>query len=91
MVADLHANMIIGRSAWTLDGEPVGRIVDLVVDDTTMAVTDAVVTTGPWGRLLGYERDEVTGPWLIEIIARRLMRRHVHRIPWADLQLDHLT
>jgi hypothetical protein len=87
-VADLRANLIIGRQARTLDGKPVGRIVDLVVDDATMTVTDAVVTSGPWGRLLGYEREEVTGPWLIEIIARRLLRRHVRRIPWADINLD---
>jgi sporulation protein YlmC with PRC-barrel domain len=88
MVAELRANLLIGRQARTNAGEPVGRIVDLVVDDTTMTVTHAVVTDGPWGRLLGYERDEVTGPWLIEIIARRLIRRHVRQIPWTDINLD---
>jgi sporulation protein YlmC with PRC-barrel domain len=87
-VADLRANLLIGREARDRAGEPIGRIVDLVVDDTTMTVIEAVVTDGPWGRLLGYERNEVTGPWLIEIIARRLIRRHVRRIPWGGINLD---
>jgi hypothetical protein len=42
-----------------------------------------------WGRLLGYERDqEVRGPWLVETVARAIMRRDMTTVPWADLRLE---
>ena len=42
-------------------------------------------SAGRWGRLLGYERDEVVGPWLLEWFARLvILRRDLRRIPWDD-------
>jgi hypothetical protein len=32
--------------------------------------------------LLGYERDEVDGPWVLEWFARLVLRREMHRVPW---------
>jgi hypothetical protein len=47
-----------------------------------------MVTRGPWGRLLGYEHDQHTGPWLVERLARRILRRDVRRVAWADVDLS---
>jgi len=44
-------------------------------------VTALIVTAPPWGRLLGYERAEVGGPWILERFARFILRRDTHRVP----------
>ena len=77
--------MVTGR-AGDLIGRRVagGRIADLITDDENRVVA-AIVVKGRWGRLLGYERDETTGPWLLEQLARRIWRRNAVEIPWADL------
>jgi hypothetical protein len=36
-------------------------------------------------RLLGYERDEVMGPWLLESAARWILRRNATEVPITDL------
>ncbi|GIM90922.1 hypothetical protein [Paractinoplanes toevensis] len=75
--------------AGALIGRPVagGRIADLIVDDDHRVVA-AIVVRGRWGRLLGYERDETGGPWLLERLARRVWRRNAVEVPWAELRLD---
>jgi hypothetical protein len=75
----MRASDLIGR---VVPGR--GRIADVVVDPDTMRVTAVVVVTGPWGRLLGYERDEVRGPWLLEHVARLVLRRDAAVIPWPE-------
>ncbi|MFI6132702.1 PRC-barrel domain-containing protein [Micromonospora sp. NPDC051141] len=85
------ASSIIGRDATDLAGNHLGRIVDLVTqpDDTgRLIITAALVNRGPWGRLLGYERDEVRGPWIIEVFARRVFRRQVTEVPWPGLRIS---
>lgn len=47
----------------------------------------AVVARRPWGRLLGYEREQATGPWLLQAFARLVMHRRVRVFDWVDL--DH--
>jgi hypothetical protein len=32
--------------------------------------------------------DEVVGPWILEHLARRILRRNTHRVPWADAVID---
>jgi hypothetical protein len=81
-----RAGSFIGRRAYGPDGEDLGRIADLVVKD--MVVVAAVVTKGPWGRLLGYERKSARGPWLLEALARGVLRRESRRVAWEDLHLD---
>jgi hypothetical protein len=61
-----------------------GRIADVIVDDR-WRVTAVIVVNGPWGRLLGYEREEVRGPWLLERFARLVLRRDSVKIPWHEL------
>ena len=85
----LTVSSLIGRSVRGPDGEPAGRIADLITErgpDGRERVVAAMVTHGRWGRLLGYERDEATGPWLLEHLARRLMRQHCSRISWTDVR-----
>ncbi|WDZ82763.1 PRC-barrel domain-containing protein [Micromonospora cathayae] len=70
------------------DGRELGRIVDVVAepdDRGRLRLTAVLVARGPWGRLLGYERDQVSGPWLIEVAARWIVRRRVSRVAWSDL------
>jgi hypothetical protein len=45
------------------------------------------VASGPWGRLLGYERDEEAGPGLLVALARRVLRRHLRRVPWPGVRV----
>jgi sporulation protein YlmC with PRC-barrel domain len=82
----VRAGDLIGRHAYGSDGEDLGRIADLVVDDDTTIVA-AIVTRGPWGRLLGYERESAHGPWLLERFARAVLRRESRRVAWEDLRL----
>lgn len=87
----VRASDLIGRSVRDAAGTPCGRIVDLVVEPDGQGrprLVAAVAVTGPWGRLLGYERDQVTGPWLLETLARAILRRKRTTIPWAQLTLD---
>ena len=76
---DLIGRMVPGR----------GRIADVVTEpgpDGTQRVTAVIVVKGPWGRLLGYERDEVRGPWLLERLARLLLRRDSATVPWHEVR-----
>jgi hypothetical protein len=82
MRAEGRSHHLIGR---TVPGR--GRIADVIIDDD-WRVTGVVVVNGPWGRLLGYERDEVRGPWLLEHFARLVLRRDSSEIPWHELPRD---
>jgi sporulation protein YlmC with PRC-barrel domain len=82
-----RASDIIGRTVLDADGRALGQVADLVVDDAHRVVA-AYVIRRPWGRLLGYERDEAGGPWVLEQLARRIWRRDASEIAWADLRLE---
>jgi hypothetical protein len=83
----LRASDVLGRVAVDAAGAPIGRVVDLICDDRGV-LTSAIVVRGPWGRLLGYERDQVAGPWLLEVLARRILRRATTTVAWPDLRLE---
>jgi hypothetical protein len=38
-----------------------------------------------WGRLLGYEREQACGPWIIETLARKILRRARTTVPWSSV------
>jgi sporulation protein YlmC with PRC-barrel domain len=83
----LRASDVLGRTAVDADGRVLGRVADLIVDDRQRVVA-AMVVRGPWGRLLGYERvEEVRGPWIVELLARHVVRRDTTVVPWPDLRL----
>lgn len=83
-----RAGAMIGRIAFGRDGQRLGRIADLIAEpdpDGQLRVTAVIVAGRPWGRLLGYEREQDTGPKLIQLLARAIMHRHVKTVPWAEL------
>lgn len=85
----MRASDLLGRYALDADGRRIGRVVDLVCSGDVL--TEVLVVRGPWGRLLGYERDqEVRGPWLIEVAARKILRRNTTTVPWESLRLEPL-
>jgi len=84
-----RASDLLGRTALSSSGRPLGRVVDLVAEEGADGprITAAVVVRGPWGRLLGYERREAGGPWLLEAAARLLLRRNMTTVPFPALRL----
>jgi hypothetical protein len=85
-----RAGALLRRVAFDRNGNPLGRIADLVAEpgpDGRLRVTAVTVSGRPWGRLLGYEREQDTGPKLIQLLARAIMHRHVRTVAWDDL--DH--
>jgi sporulation protein YlmC with PRC-barrel domain len=85
-----RASDILGHSVYDDTGKPIGRIADLVTEpapDGTQRVTAAIVVEDHWGRLLGYERAEVTGPWILEHLARLILRRNSQQILWHKVRL----
>jgi sporulation protein YlmC with PRC-barrel domain len=93
--APIRVGELLGRAVTDRSGRAVGRIADLETArdaDGREKVVALVVTAGRWGRLLGYERDEATGPWVLEQLARRVLRRRTVRVSWEDLaELDEPT
>lgn len=89
----VRSSALIGQVVTDRRGDQLGRIADLETArdaDGRERVVAAMVTGSRWGRLLGYERAEVTGPWLLEWLARRVIRRHTRRVAWTDVRLpDH--
>ncbi|MFG3579939.1 PRC-barrel domain-containing protein [Micromonospora chersina] len=86
----MRAGGILGRPVRDHDGRVLGRVADIETrrdDAGRERVTALVVTAGRWGRLLGYERHEAGGPWLLEKLARAVLRRHLTRVPWPDVRL----
>jgi len=88
--APVRASRLMNREVRDRSGHVIGRIADLQTTrgpDGRERVTATIVTSGRWGRLLGYERDEASGPWLLEKLARYVLRRHTHRVAFRDLIL----
>jgi hypothetical protein len=89
-VGTVRAGALLGRVAYDREGNRLGRIADLIADGdprTGLRVTGVVIARRPWGRLLGYERKQVAGPWLLQAFARAVMHRRVRTIRWDEL--DH--
>jgi sporulation protein YlmC with PRC-barrel domain len=86
----LRVSTVMRRQVRDGNGEILGRIADVETTrsaDGRERVTAVIVTAGRWGRLLGYESAEHTGPWLLERLAQTILRRHTTRVPWRDVSL----
>jgi len=85
----MRSGDLIDQPAYDRAGTFLGRVVDLVVEpdpDGLPRVVAGLVSRGWHGRLLGYERPEAHGPWLIEQLAR-LIRRGNRTLDWADVRV----
>jgi hypothetical protein len=86
----MRASELLGRTAYAADGDVLGRVADLIARpdaDGLPRIRAALVTPGRRGRLLGYERPGIQGPWVIERIAQWL-HRGSRELPWADVSLQ---
>jgi sporulation protein YlmC with PRC-barrel domain len=87
----VRASRILGRPVHDPDGRLLGNVADLVTEtapDGSEHVVGAYVVKRPWGRLLGYERDQTTGPRLLEVLAGRILRRNTTVVPFTDLETN---
>jgi len=85
-----YGYQLIRQPAYDLAGQHLGRIADVIVEPDRqgrLRITEVVVASGLWGRLLGYERDEMRGPWLLQAFARAVVRRSVRRLPWSAVRV----
>ena len=79
-----------GRPVYDGSGNEIGRIADVLMRLDARGrprAYAALVTPGRRGRLLGYEREGIQGPWLIERLAGWL-HRGTTEIPWASVHLE---
>lgn len=89
----LLASDLIGRRVRDRQGRDLGIVVDLHATrtrDGTLAVTEVVAGHRRRLRLLGYERPEIRGPWIIAVLARAL-QGPVHTIPYDHVELDQIV
>jgi hypothetical protein len=90
MSRETRVGSLLGRPVHDASGVLLGRVADVEtarVANGRERVVAVVVTAGHWGRLLGYERAEAGGPWLLEWFARLVLRREMHRVPWDQAGL----
>lgn len=83
----MRANDLITRRVRDRSGAELGRIVDLVTepDQAGLPVVVAVVVTPHWrGRLLGYNKPQVRGLWLLALGAK-LLYHGTREVPWRDI------
>jgi hypothetical protein len=86
----LRSADVIGQRAYDLSGGYLGRVADILVvrdADGVWVVREVVVTAAVWGRLLGYEEAQMTGPWPLLVLAHRLVRRNLTSVPWSRVRV----
>jgi hypothetical protein len=76
----------LGR--WITDTATRLDIVCEVDADGRPELVAVLAVRGPWGRLLGYEREQVVGPWIVEKLARWVLRRRMTTVPWRSLRWE---
>jgi sporulation protein YlmC with PRC-barrel domain len=90
----MRASDLLGASVRDADGADLGTVSDVrLVQDGPMLgswgaalrVTGLVVSPRHTGSFLGYERGNVSGPWLVERIVKWLHRDAVY-VEWDDVE-----
>jgi hypothetical protein len=82
------ASDLLGRTAHDHDGEPLGRITDLITrpdEAGNVHVTAVLVSRHRRARLLGYERPGLQHPWILEKVVH-LLHRGTREIPVEDIR-----
>lgn len=85
-----YGYQLLYQPAYDLAGQYLGRVADVIVTPDATGrprLTEVLVTRGLWGRLLGYERSEMRGPWLLQTFARAVLRRDMRRLPWSAVRI----
>jgi sporulation protein YlmC with PRC-barrel domain len=88
----MRASELLGRNVRAADGRSIGIVADIrcVLDGPLRGalcaprVTALVVSRRHTGSMLGYDRRDQQGPWLVRVLVRRL-HRHQQIIPWEQL------
>jgi hypothetical protein len=88
----MRASDLIGQDVYDAADTRIGVITDLrCVQDGPLRgsmqvprVAALIVSTRHTGSLLGYDRSDQQGPWLIRIIVQ-LLHRHAVLVPWEQL------
>ncbi len=86
----MKASDLLGRPVVDGTGASLGHVIDLrCVQDGPLRgvmcaprVTALVVSRRHVGSMLGYDRRDQQGPWLVRAVVRRL-HRHQQVIPWS--------
>jgi sporulation protein YlmC with PRC-barrel domain len=96
----MKASDLLGTRVVDSRGEPVGYVTDLrcALNGPLRGVMCAprveslIVSPHRTGSLLGYDRRNQQGPWIVRVIVRRL-HRHLAVVPWAsvDSYQDQIT
>ncbi|GLZ28453.1 hypothetical protein Lesp02_06430 [Lentzea sp. NBRC 105346] len=84
------ASDYLGRTVRDADGQELGRVADLIAqvgEDGTPRMVAVLVTPRWRGRLLGYERPGVQGPWVFDKLAGWL-HRGTREIPWDEVRWE---
>jgi sporulation protein YlmC with PRC-barrel domain len=92
---------LLGMEVNGPNGERLGKVLDIRLvprgrsKRLRLEVTDLVVGRGGPGSLLGYDRGDFNGPWLVHTIVSwrhrhtgRLPLKAVERVDWEDLHLS---
>jgi sporulation protein YlmC with PRC-barrel domain len=90
----MKASDLIGQRVIDADGAELGVVTDLrCIQDGPLRgsmaaprLSELIVSRHRAGSLLGYDRSEQQGPWLVRIIVRRLHRPLIF-ISWDDVQV----
>ena len=85
----MRVSELLGRTAYDAEGNPHGRIADLLTrtaPDGSQYVYAVLITPRHRGRLFGYERPGIQGPWLIERLAD-LLHRGTREVPWDEVHI----
>jgi sporulation protein YlmC with PRC-barrel domain len=82
-------SQILGARVVLRDGVPAGLVKEVRLSGgpglQTYVVEGLVVGSRPQGGLLGYDRREVRGPWLVRAVVR-LFNRNLGYVPWASVR-----
>jgi sporulation protein YlmC with PRC-barrel domain len=81
---------LIKHSVHDRTGRYLGRVVDIVTERDPAGVprvVGVVVGRGWHGRLLGYERPGVHRPWLLERVAKLLVR-DTRTVSWDEVRIS---
>jgi sporulation protein YlmC with PRC-barrel domain len=86
----MRASDLLGREVVDRDGRRLGVVTDLrcVLDGPLRGAMCAprvealLVSPRQTGSLLGYDRNEQQGPWMLRVLVR-LLHRRLRVVPWA--------